>query len=187
MAPNEAVAVDGSRSHDGSTAESWHPQRLDVLGVQVVRAFWALRVPAPEEPGLVARGVSPWNADDRATEPQRGDSEPEVGARRDCLAQPPGFGVSIGGAHCMLAAVCRPCGALLFEDAVVQGLAPLATDRRPSGTSRCSNHQLKRVANRNNHLHVSRFTRNLWMTRSAIELRTGRLFKACRRGFLPPN
>ena len=34
----------------------------------------------------------------------------------------------------MLAAVCRPCGALLFEDAVVQGLAPLASDRGPLGT-----------------------------------------------------
>ena len=110
---------------------------------------------------MVARGVSPWKANDRAGKPQKGDRAPE--------------------------AFCRPSGALLFEDAVVQGLAPLATDRRPSGTSRCSNHQLKRVANRNNHLHVSRFTRNLWMTRSAIELRTGRLFKACRRGFLPPN
>ena len=69
-----------------------------------------LRVPAPEEPGLVARGVSPWNANGQADKPRRGDRTPE-------------------------AAVYRPYGALLFEGAVAQGLAPLATDPRPSGTS----------------------------------------------------
>ncbi len=46
------------------------------------RSFWALRVPAPEEPGLVARGASPWNANDRAGKPQWGGRAPEVGARR---------------------------------------------------------------------------------------------------------
>ena len=75
----------------------------------MLRMLWALRVPAPEEPGLLARGASPWDANDRAAKPQRGDSEP--------------------------AAVCRPAGALLLEDAAVQGLTPLATDRRPFGTN----------------------------------------------------
>ncbi len=46
-------------------------------------SFWALRVPAPEKPGLVARGVSPWKANGRAAKPQRGDREPEVGTTRD--------------------------------------------------------------------------------------------------------
>ncbi len=45
-------------------------------------SFWALRVPAPEEPGFVARGVSPWKANGRAAKPQRGDRDPEVGTTR---------------------------------------------------------------------------------------------------------
>ncbi len=32
-----------------------------------------LRIPAPEEPRLIARGVSPWYASGQATKPQRGD------------------------------------------------------------------------------------------------------------------
>ena len=39
--------------------------------VWVWRRAW--RVPAPEEPRLVARGASPWNANGRAAEPRRGD------------------------------------------------------------------------------------------------------------------
>ena len=51
--------------------------------VPVLRFLGASRVPAPKEPGLVARGASPWNVNARATEPQRGDRKPEVEARRD--------------------------------------------------------------------------------------------------------
>ena len=34
----------------------------------------------------------------------------------------------------MLGRVCRPSGALMFGDAPIQGLTPLATDCRPFGT-----------------------------------------------------
>ncbi len=82
---------------------------------------------------MVARGVSPWNANGRGTKPQRGDRKLKAGAEVR-----PNTTVQVwricGGALPMLVGVCRPAGALLLDGAVVQGLTPLATDRRPFGT-----------------------------------------------------